>query len=62
MTPVIRFGRWLSASKVRHEPREYRRHAAHAGMSHAMKVRRWLGAGEALREPREPVACSAWPA
>ena len=59
MTPAIRFGRWLSASKVRHEPREYRRHAAHAGMAHAMKARRWLGAGEARYEPNEPVASSA---
>ena len=53
MTPAIRFGRWLSASKVRHEPRECRWQAADAGTAHSMKVRRWLGAGEALREPRE---------
>ena len=59
MTPAIRFGRWLSASKVQHEPRECRWHAARAGMPHAMKVRRWLGAGKARYEPNEPVASRA---
>ena len=59
MTPAIRFGRWLSASKVRREPIKSRWHAARAGMPHAMKVRRWLGAGKARYEPNEPVASRA---